>query len=289
MHRLVGELLRRFVSIEEKPFKDLWYKTLLVDDQADIDNLLKTHFTEIWLPLEQLDRALDILHELYDDQKVAGNFACEIYGAAASPYWWAHNTFGTPSRYFTAFWNWLLGLEGARLRHTTVLGSPADFGATSPGLGPRFLTIVGVRDRLTQARVKPLGVQHHLPIVYTLYSAQWHLEISGVLHIDDEGVRLRHVSPHRAEHLATLDYVDLKANLDLMQRIHTCSSSPLGRRGTHRIRLAIVRVLSSHPRNILLPWSCVLACIYFPIDTAGSVYCRTGHGDVLVVMAMIGH
>jgi hypothetical protein len=48
------------------------------------------------------------------------------------------------------------------------------------GLGPRFLTIVCVSNRLAQSGVQPLGVQHHLPIVHTLHSAQWHLEISGV-------------------------------------------------------------------------------------------------------------
>jgi len=141
VQRVVGNLLSRFVEIEEKPFKDIWYKTLPVDDQAMIDTLIKTDFTEIWIPMEHLDEAIDVLHNLYEDsQEAAGNFACEIYGAAESPYWlspahegpvvridpywWAHNPFGSPEKYFTHFWERLLQVQGARLHWGKYLPKP---------------------------------------------------------------------------------------------------------------------------------------------------------------------
>jgi D-arabinono-1,4-lactone oxidase len=141
VHRLVGNLLSRFVEIGDKPFKDIWHKTLPVDDQAMIDTLIKTDFTEIWIPVGQLDQAMDALHALYaDSQEAAGNFACEIYGATASPYWlspshagpvvridpywWNHNPFGSPEKYFTLFWEQLLPIESARLHWGKFLPKP---------------------------------------------------------------------------------------------------------------------------------------------------------------------
>jgi hypothetical protein len=59
-----------------KFFRDVWYRALPVDDQAQIDTLIKTDFTELWSSVEGIDRAVAILEEMYEDQTIAGNFAC---------------------------------------------------------------------------------------------------------------------------------------------------------------------------------------------------------------------
>ena len=141
-YRLVGWLLGNFVPLGKPPqrFCDLWYRALPVDDQAQIDTLIKTDFTELWSPVEGIDQALAILEEMYEDQTIAGNFACELYVAKQSPfwlspayghdvfridpYWWAHNPHGTPEEYFTHFWNRLLDIDGTRLHWGKYVPKP---------------------------------------------------------------------------------------------------------------------------------------------------------------------
>jgi D-arabinono-1,4-lactone oxidase len=129
--RIVGHLLRKFVPLDKnETFNDQWLTVLPGDDQVKVDTLIKIIFTEIWLPLDQLTNALDRLKEILQNQAVAGNFAVELYGARRSPFWlspsydrdsvrvdvfwWAYS-FGDPRQHFTAFWNALLDLQGARL------------------------------------------------------------------------------------------------------------------------------------------------------------------------------
>ena len=123
-----------------KFFRDVWYRALPVDDQAQIDTLIKTDFTELRSPVEGIDRAVAILEEMYEDQTIAGNFACELYVAKQSPfwlspayghdvfridpYWWAHNPHGTPEMYFTHFWDRLLDIDGTRLHWGKYMPEP---------------------------------------------------------------------------------------------------------------------------------------------------------------------
>jgi D-arabinono-1,4-lactone oxidase len=136
----IGFLMRKFLPLNEpQSFCDVWYRTLPTDDQVLVDSLIKTHFTEVWLPVEQTDAALGRLVRLFDDEIAAGNFAVEIYSAKRSPfwlsaaherdvvridpYWWAHN-FGSPEDYFTRYWNALIDLPGARLHWGKYVPKP---------------------------------------------------------------------------------------------------------------------------------------------------------------------
>jgi len=136
----IGFLMRKFLPLNEpQSFCDVWYRTLPTDDQVLVDSLIKTFFTEVWLPVEQTDAALGRLVALFDDEVAAGNFAVEIYSAKRSPfwlsaaherdvvridpYWWAHN-FGSPEDYFTRYWNALIDLPGARLHWGKYVPTP---------------------------------------------------------------------------------------------------------------------------------------------------------------------
>ena len=60
--KLIGFLLRQFVPLKPaKEFCDLWYKTLPNDNQAPVNTIIKTDFTEIWLPLDQYQKLMDKL------------------------------------------------------------------------------------------------------------------------------------------------------------------------------------------------------------------------------------
>lgn len=152
--RILGYLLRKFVPLDKREtFRDKWFLVLPCDDQVMVDSLIRIIFTEIWLPLEQLTPALDRLTAILQDQRVAGNFAVELYGAGASPFWlspsfernvvrvdvfwWAYS-FGNSREHFSHFWNALLDLPGARLhwgKHLPDVGQRC--GAVT--FGPEFL------------------------------------------------------------------------------------------------------------------------------------------------------
>ncbi|CAB4475764.1 FAD-binding domain-containing protein [Rhizophagus irregularis] len=132
--KIIADYLNQFIPVlYEKPssFRDHWYKALPNDDQADVDGLLKTTFTEIWVPLDKIDVTMQKLEKLFDKHpSYAGNFAIELYGAKKSPYWmspsfgrdvfrvdpywWTYNV-GDPREYFENYWNLLLPIDGARL------------------------------------------------------------------------------------------------------------------------------------------------------------------------------
>jgi D-arabinono-1,4-lactone oxidase len=137
---LIGFLMRRFLPLgQAQSFRDTWHHALPTDDQVAVDTIIKTFFTEIWLPAESTDRVLDVMEDLFRDRAAAGNFATEIYGAKRSkfwlsmahdrdvvridPYWWAHN-YGTPEAYFTRFWDVLLDIPGARLHWGKYMPRP---------------------------------------------------------------------------------------------------------------------------------------------------------------------
>jgi D-arabinono-1,4-lactone oxidase len=82
---------------------------------------------------------MDKLDELFKDQKAAGNFATEIYGAKESPFWlsmsyggdmvrvdpyWLARNRGDLRKYFSYFWGVLLDISGTRLHWGKYLPLP---------------------------------------------------------------------------------------------------------------------------------------------------------------------
>ena len=138
---IIGVILRPFVPLRKKPvsFRDIWFETLPMDNEAHTDSIIRVHFTEIWIPLNQCQTIMDRLQELFKNQKAANNFATEIYGAKKSPfwlsmsynqdmvrvdpYWWAFNK-GDPRVFFSYFWDVLLDIPGARLHWGKYLPLP---------------------------------------------------------------------------------------------------------------------------------------------------------------------
>ena len=139
VYRLIGNLLSQFVPLNQTGhFCDSWRSTLPMDDKLNF-TIIKTSFTEIWLPLNQSTKVMRRLQKMFVDQNIAGNFATEIYGGKKSPfwlsmsyeedsvrvnpYWWVYNI-GDIRKYFTPFWNTLLELPGARLHWGKWLPKP---------------------------------------------------------------------------------------------------------------------------------------------------------------------
>ncbi|KAL9986458.1 hypothetical protein ACROYT_G000611 [Oculina patagonica] len=140
-YEIIGVILRQFVPLNKKPvmFRDVWYETLPMDDEAHTDFIIRVDFTEIWIPLNQCQTVMDKLQELFKNQKAANNFATEIYGAKKSPfwlsmsygqdmvrvdpYWWAHNK-GDLRVFFSYYWDVLLDIPGTRLHWGKYLPLP---------------------------------------------------------------------------------------------------------------------------------------------------------------------
>ena len=137
---IIGAILRVFVPLgKPKPFRDIWFETLPMDNEAHTDSIIKVDFTEIWMPLDQCQTVMDKLSKLFENQKAAGNFATEIYSAKESPfwlsmsynqkmvrvdpYWWAYNK-GNKREYFSYFWDVLLDIPGTRLHWGKCLPLP---------------------------------------------------------------------------------------------------------------------------------------------------------------------
>ena len=139
-YQIIGDMLRPFVPIgKPKQFRDVWFKTLPMDNEAHTDTIIKVDFTEIWIPLDQCSNVVSKLTELFKNPKAANNFATEMYGAKESPfwlsmsykekmvrvdpYWWAYNK-GDPREFFTFFWDVLLDIPGTRLHWGKYLPNP---------------------------------------------------------------------------------------------------------------------------------------------------------------------
>ena len=140
-YKIIGYILSLFVPLKKKPvsFRDIWFKTLPMDNKAKTDSIIRVHFTEIWIPLDQCQTIMDKLQELFKNQKAANNFATEIYGAKKSPfwlsmsygqnmvrvdpYWWACNK-GDRRVFFSYFWDVLLDIPGTRLHWGKYLPLP---------------------------------------------------------------------------------------------------------------------------------------------------------------------
>lgn len=139
--KLKADLLKLFCNPGDKQeFRDVWYKALPIDDQADVDGDIKTLFSEFWFPEDQIDTVMQRLEELFrDNPKAAGNFIVELYCAKQSPFWlspsYGHNVFrvdlywwnrniGDSRKYFGIFWDKLLDVPGARLHWGKYLPIP---------------------------------------------------------------------------------------------------------------------------------------------------------------------
>ena len=140
-YNIIGAILRVFVPLDKpKPFRDIWFETLPMDNEAHTDSIIKVDFTEIWMPLDQCQTVMDKLLNLFENnQKAANNFATEIYGAKESPfwlsmsynqkmvrvdpYWWAYNK-GDKRQFFSYFWDVLLDIPGTRLHWGKYLPLP---------------------------------------------------------------------------------------------------------------------------------------------------------------------
>jgi D-arabinono-1,4-lactone oxidase len=151
-HRVIGGVIRQFVPLDRRQeFSDVGYRALPADNAVPVRTLLRTHFTEIWLPIEETDRVVATLERMFLDQAVAGNFLVELYGAKRSPFWlspsydrdvvrvdayaWAHNR-GRPEDQFAHYWDHLLDIPGARLHWGKTLPGPGQVhGKTVFGLG----------------------------------------------------------------------------------------------------------------------------------------------------------
>ncbi|MEZ4248614.1 MAG: D-arabinono-1,4-lactone oxidase [Polyangiales bacterium] len=126
-------VLGLFVSIDREgtPFWDSWRCGLPMDNQMD-DLLWPTEFTELWIPLEHCDEAMNRLQKFYAGDGTArgalkntGTFSCEIYAAKASETWlspaygtdvlrvdvfWFGLNAGTPETFYQPFWDLLKDL-----------------------------------------------------------------------------------------------------------------------------------------------------------------------------------
>ena len=137
---LIGAILRVFVPLDKpKPFRDIWYQTLPMDNEVPTDSIIKVDFTEIWMPLDQCQTVVDKLLVLFENQQACGNFATEMYGAKETPfwlsmsynqkmvrvdpYWWAYNK-GDKRKFFSYFWDVLLDIPGTRLHWGKYLPLP---------------------------------------------------------------------------------------------------------------------------------------------------------------------
>jgi D-arabinono-1,4-lactone oxidase len=93
--RPLGQYARRFLPLAiklfvptdaPKLFDHRWDINLPMDNDVD-DWVIPTEFTELWFPISQTHRVMAKLLELYEDDVVAGTFACELYAARPSPAW----------------------------------------------------------------------------------------------------------------------------------------------------------------------------------------------------------
>lgn len=140
-YKIIGCALSLFVDLNySKRFRDCWSKILPMDNEVPTQSIMKMAFTEIWVPLKECQNVMNKLQKLFEDQQACNNLATEIYGAKKSPfwlsmsygddnmvrvdpYWWAFNG-GDKRKFFSYFWDALLGIQGSRLHWGKYLPFP---------------------------------------------------------------------------------------------------------------------------------------------------------------------
>jgi hypothetical protein len=102
-------------------FWDTWWRGLPMDNQVD-DTIMGTCFTELWIPLDQTQAAMQALRNLYQTKgfDATGTFSCEIYATTPSKFWlspsyksqvvridifWFLKNLNLPLQYYTLFWD----------------------------------------------------------------------------------------------------------------------------------------------------------------------------------------
>jgi hypothetical protein len=104
-------------------FMDYTYRSLPMDNNAN-DVLMDTEFTEIWIPLSETKRAMNLLNKMFAQGKLksTGYYSTELYAGKKSTYWlspayerdvfridffWFKNNEGNPGgkgEFFSQFW-----------------------------------------------------------------------------------------------------------------------------------------------------------------------------------------
>lgn len=115
-------IIKIFASEETVTFSDVWWHGLPMDNAAD-DDLVPTHFTELWIPIEQTQQVMVTLRDLYQKNgiRATGTYSCEIYPTPSSQFWmsaayerdvvkvdvfWYGNNAGNPIElYYPQFWD----------------------------------------------------------------------------------------------------------------------------------------------------------------------------------------
>lgn len=177
LENLKGEMLKLFADPKSKQdFRDVWYKALPIDDQADVDRGIKLLFSEMWFPYDQIDRVMNDLEDLFkNNPRAAGNFIVELYCAQESPFWlspsnggksfrvdlyWWDKNIGKAENYFGIFWDKLGNIPGARYHWGKFLPVPGtkygDKTFTSQDLSrnyPKFAEWQTMREKMDPAQL----------------------------------------------------------------------------------------------------------------------------------------
>lgn len=122
VQKIIAAELSPFVRLQDhQEFCDDWQKALPIDDQAPVDGLISTSFSELWFPRSEISNVITRCKDLLDkNPKAAGNLIIEFYAAKKSPfwlspsyghdafrmdlYWWDHNLLGNANQYFGQFY-----------------------------------------------------------------------------------------------------------------------------------------------------------------------------------------
>ncbi len=119
LHSLIDNIVGSFITKGQKYYRDSWMCALPMDNQMD-DQLWGTRFTELWIPYEHTQAAIDELQTYFHaggDARRAyertGPYAHEIYAGTPSNFWLSpgydpQGTAGKPWIRFDPFWfsNW---------------------------------------------------------------------------------------------------------------------------------------------------------------------------------------
>lgn len=73
---------------QETRFNDWYWRSLCMDNSVN-DGLLGTEFTEIWVPIGETQRVINLYREMFESggYKATGYFSTEVYAGPPSPSW----------------------------------------------------------------------------------------------------------------------------------------------------------------------------------------------------------
>lgn len=104
----IGKLLGLFIRDGSRPFADSWMCGLPMDNGMS-PTLWHTEFTELWVPLEDGARAVQLLHDYFTHSDAAeayrrtGAYAVELYAGPPSDFWLSPG-YGTACLRVNVFW-----------------------------------------------------------------------------------------------------------------------------------------------------------------------------------------